>query len=389
MATTIVPSEAHPETMDFLSKAWCDFAVQTLHPDEHFQDHNSLLLLDDKPATKFDANLAISPAFLNMDQKGMKMDDAELKSLPPWNNDLKQSWIWMQQAMHPELNYNRKKWVQWKMAPFKITSIKKWLKEMKSRRKEEGRLARAEVHAAMSMAGLAAALAAIAAADKSKKDINSRDDAVASAAALVAAHCAKIAESMGAKKEQLSSVIGSAMNGADILTLTAAATTSLKGAATLKARTECKNRLMNASVPILPIEDSHELDLDFNKNRSMLSSGTELHVETPDGDFRVRWVSITQDRQAKVVLRMRKLNLFKTYSMIFVGIVLDIHAELYKDPYEAAQETDTCYLIVLSTNQGMIKLDMGDDYDRYKTWAATITHMLGLSSSMSKYELQF
>ncbi|CAN0912315.1 hypothetical protein LINGRAHAP2_LOCUS27311 [Linum grandiflorum] len=282
MATTIVPSEAHPETMDFLSKAWCDFAVQTLHPDEHFQDHNSLLLLDDKPATKFDANLAISPAFLNMDQKGMKMDDAELKSLPPWNNDLK-SWIWMQQAMHPELNYNRKKWVQWKMAPFKITSIKKWLKEMKSRRKEEGRLARAEVHAAMSMAGLAAALAAIAAADKSKKDINSRDDAVASAAALVAAHCAKIAESMGAKKEQLSSVIGSAMNGADILTLTAAATTSLKGAATLKARTECKNRLMNASVPILPIEDSHELDLDFNKNRSMLSSGTELHVETPDG----------------------------------------------------------------------------------------------------------
>ncbi|CAN1223238.1 hypothetical protein LINGRAPRIM_LOCUS744 [Linum grandiflorum] len=239
---------------------------------------------------------------------------------------------------------------------------------------------------AMSMAGLAAALAAIAAADKSKKDINSRDDAVASAAALVAAHCAKIAESMGAKKEQLSSVIGSAMNGADILTLTAAATTSLKGAATLKARTECKNRLMNASVPILPIEDSHELDLDFNKNRSMLSSGTELHVETPDGDFRVRWVSITQDRQAKVVLRMRKLNLFKTK---MESIVLDIHAELYKDPYEAAQETDTCYLIVLSTNQGMIKLDMGDDYDRYKTWAATITHMLGLSSSMSKYELQF
>ncbi|CAN1223240.1 hypothetical protein LINGRAPRIM_LOCUS744 [Linum grandiflorum] len=367
--------------MDFLSKAWCDFAVQTLHPGMFFwielRMQSSCLYFE------VDSLLLVQ----NMDQKGMKMDDAELKSLPPWNNDLK-SWIWMQQAMHPELNYNKfvTTQVQWKMAPFKITSIKKWLKEMKSRRKEEGRLARAEVHAAMSMAGLAAALAAIAAADKSKKDINSRDDAVASAAALVAAHCAKIAESMGAKKEQLSSVIGSAMNGADILTLTAAATTSLKGAATLKARTECKNRLMNASVPILPIEDSHELDLDFNKNRSMLSSGTELHVETPDGDFRVRWVSITQDRQAKVVLRMRKLNLFKTK---MESIVLDIHAELYKDPYEAAQETDTCYLIVLSTNQGMIKLDMGDDYDRYKTWAATITHMLGLSSSMSKYELQF
>ncbi|CAN1165555.1 hypothetical protein LINPERHAP2_LOCUS26213 [Linum perenne] len=394
IATTIVPSDAHPETMDFLSRAWCDFAVQSLHPPELFQEHNSLLLLDSKPAADFDPNLAISPAFFSMDQQGMKMDDPDLKSLPPWkSNDLK-SWIWMQQAMHPELNYNRKKWVAWKMGSFKMTSIKKWLKEMKMRRKEEGRLERAEVHAAISMAGLAAALAAIADADKSGKDINSttaRNDAVASAAALVAAHCAKVAESMGAKKEQLSSVIGSAMSGgttgaSDILTLTAAATTSLKGAATLKARADCKNRLMNGSVPVLPIEDSHDLDLDFNKNISMLSYGTELHVETPDGDFRVRWVSIIQDRQAKVVLKMRKLNLFKTK---MESVVMDIHAELYKDPYEAAEETDTCYLIVLSTNRGVIKLDMGDDYDRYKTWAATITHMLGLSTSLSKYELPF
>ncbi|CAN1326340.1 hypothetical protein LINPERPRIM_LOCUS33794 [Linum perenne] len=346
--------------MDFLSRAWCDFAVQSLHPPELFQEHNSLLLLDSKPAV--DCLWFVQ----SMDQQGMKMDDPDLKSLPPWkSNDLK-SWIWMQQAMHPELNYNRKKWVSNLIL----------------------------VQSTISMAGLAAALAAIADADKSGKDINSttaRNDAVASAAALVAAHCAKVAESMGAKKEQLSSVIGSAMSGgttgaSDILTLTAAATTSLKGAATLKARADCKNRLMNGSVPVLPIEDSHDLDLDFNKNISMLSYGTELHVETPDGDFRVRWVSIIQDRQAKVVLKMRKLNLFKTK---MESVVMDIHAELYKDPYEAAEETDTCYLIVLSTNRGVIKLDMGDDYDRYKTWAATITHMLGLSTSLSKYELPF
>lgn len=68
------------------------------------------------------------------------MDDADVKSLPPWkSNDVKvrisvvyydnpikkiksfffcyhfQSWIWMQQAMHPELNYNgyfKKRWVR-------------------------------------------------------------------------------------------------------------------------------------------------------------------------------------------------------------------------------------------------------------------------------------
>lgn len=27
------PSEAHPDTMDFLSREWCNFAVQSLQPD--------------------------------------------------------------------------------------------------------------------------------------------------------------------------------------------------------------------------------------------------------------------------------------------------------------------------------------------------------------------
>ncbi|CAL1358570.1 unnamed protein product [Linum trigynum] len=395
--TAIVPSEAHPETMDFLSRAWCDFAVQTLQPAELSRDNNetSSIFAMDKPLVKFDRDV-LAPAFLNMD----KMDDPEPKSLPPWKSNDMKSWIWMQQAMHPELNYNRKKWVTWKVGPLFKISIKKWFKEMKLKRKEEDRLQRAEVHAAISVAGLAAALAAIAA-GKSRSSTNEKTDqmeeeALANAAALVAAQCAKFAEAMGAKKDDLSSALGSAMSGtgaSDILTLTAAATTSLKGAATLKARTECKNRF-NGSAPVLPIEDSHDhdhhddnLDLDFNKYRSMLASGSELHVETPDGDFRVRWISIILDNQSKVVLRMRKLNLFRTKKE---SIVLDIHAELYRDPAQGAQETDTCYIIVLSTNEGTIKLDMGDDYDRYKTWATAINHMLALSSnSYNKYELQF
>lgn len=117
----------------------------------------------------------------------------------------------------------------WKIVPFKTISIKKWLKEIKLKRKEEDRLQRAEVHAAISVAGVAAALAAIAA-ENSKKDESSmaKEPAIATAAALVAAQCAQVAEAMGAKREQLSSVIGSAMSGtsaSDILTLTASAAT--------------------------------------------------------------------------------------------------------------------------------------------------------------------
>lgn len=101
---------------------------------------------------------------------------------------------------------------------------------MKQKRKDEQRLQRAEVHAAISVAGVAAALAAIAA-ENSKCDGDrntSRESAVATAAALVAAQCVKVAEALGAKKERLSSVISSAMSGtsaSDVVTLTAAANT--------------------------------------------------------------------------------------------------------------------------------------------------------------------
>nr|GMD81738.1 VAN3-binding protein-like [Ipomoea batatas] len=63
--------------------------------------------------------------------------------------------------------------------------------------------------------------------------------AVASAATLVAAQCVEAAESMGAEREHLTSVVSSAVNvrsAGDVMTLTAAAATALRGAATLRAR---------------------------------------------------------------------------------------------------------------------------------------------------------
>ncbi|XP_022731888.1 VAN3-binding protein-like [Durio zibethinus] len=386
------PSEACPETMDFLSRAWCNFAVQALQPELHDQ---SIVVLDN-PIKKFESenpNVFYSDFYncLKM-EKSTKIDATDFKSsLPPWKSNDVKSWIWMQQAMHPELNYNgcfRKKWMPWNIVPFRGISIKKWLKEMKAKRKEEDRLQRAEVHAAMSVAGLAAALAAVAA-ENSKRDCNpTKEAAVTSAAALVAAQCAKVAEAMGAKKEQLGSVIGSAMSGtsaSDILTLTAAANTSLRGAATLKARTGCKNRF-DGSALILPIEDKNDFPFEFEKCRSMLAEGAELGVETPDGKHVVRSVSILLDGESKVILKLRKLSLLKSKKEC---IVLDLHAELYRDPEADHETTDTCYLIVLTTNLGTIKLDLVDDYKRYKTWATTINHMLMLSTSFSKYQLQF
>ncbi|RVW21202.1 hypothetical protein CK203_114808 [Vitis vinifera] len=187
-------SEAHPETMDFLSRAWCNFAVQAIQPE--LQDQSVVIL--DNPIKKF-GNDTKAP-FPKIDNS-VKMDDAGIKSPPPWKTNDVKSWIWMQQAMHPELNYNshfRKKWISWKIMPLGSNiSIKKWFKDIKLKRKEEDRLQRAEVYAAISVAGVAAALAAIAAENPKQDHSNAtKESAVASAAALVAAQCAQVAEAM-------------------------------------------------------------------------------------------------------------------------------------------------------------------------------------------------
>ncbi|KAH9622638.1 hypothetical protein KSS87_021150 [Heliosperma pusillum] len=391
MASPVV-SEAHPETMDFLSSAWCNFAVQALQPellqDQTYNNMRTVLYEGDPNALA-----------MNM-EKCARMDDTDYaNSMPSWqSNDLK-SWIWMQQAMHPELNYNgyfKKKMFQWKM-PFGKMSIKKWVKEIKEKRKEEKRVQRAEVHAALSIAGLAAALAAIAEDTTTKGRLEhepvaspSREAAMASAAALLASHCAQMAESLGAKRDQLGSVIGSAVSGtstSDILTLTAAATTSLRGAATLKAREGCKKKL--SGTPILPIEVDHtklDADLDFEKWRSILAKGAQLTIETPDGRCMKRIVSLYLTNEAKVILTLLKRNMFNIITSKKECLVLDQHAELYKD--SEGGEFDTCYQIVLTTTRGAVKLDMADDYQHYKMWATTINQMLMLPP-ITKYELQF
>lgn len=90
---------------------------------------------------------------------------------------------------------------------------------------------RAEVHAAISVAGVAAALAAMAAENAEPSQSNAlKDIAVASAAALVAQQCAQVAEAVGAKHEQLTSAINAAITATDannIITLTAAAATCI------------------------------------------------------------------------------------------------------------------------------------------------------------------
>lgn len=115
-------------------------------------------------------------------------------------------------------------------------TVGRWLKDRKEKKKEEARAHNAQLHAAVSVAAVAAAVAAIAAATAASsgsgddEQIAKTDSAVASAATLVAAQCVEAAESLGADREHLAAVVGSAVNvrsAGDIMTLTAAAATGI------------------------------------------------------------------------------------------------------------------------------------------------------------------
>ncbi|PSS16004.1 VAN3-binding protein [Actinidia chinensis var. chinensis] len=124
-------------------------------------------------------------------------------------------------------------------------TVGRWLKDRREKKKEETKALNAQLHGTVSVAGVAAAVAAIAAATAASSGTGKDEQmaktnmAVASAATLVAAQYVEAAEAMGAERELLASVVGSAVNvrsAGDIMTLTAAAATALHGAATLKAR---------------------------------------------------------------------------------------------------------------------------------------------------------
>lgn len=112
----------------------------------------------------------------------------------------------------------------------------RWLKDRREKKKEETRVHNAQLHVAISVAGVSAAVAAIAAATAAssgsgKDELMAKTDmAMASAATLVAAQCVEAAEAMGAEREQLASVVSSAVNvrsAGDIMTLTAGAATGI------------------------------------------------------------------------------------------------------------------------------------------------------------------
>lgn len=242
-------------------------------------------------------------------------------------------------------------------------TVGRWLKDRREKKKEESRSHNAQLHAAVSVAGVAAAVAAMATEAASlssgRDEYAARTDmAVASAATLVAAQCVDAAEAVGAERDHLAAVISSAVNvrtSGDIVTLTAAAATALRAAATLRARALREAWNISAVIPVEKVgacsqfehhcrrqkqgkspatgigmnDGIHQQD-DFIGicGQDLLARGAELLKRTRKGSLHWKVVSIYINKMGQVMLKMKSKHIAGAITKKKKSVIVDVYEEV-------------------------------------------------------------
>ncbi|CAJ2673896.1 unnamed protein product [Trifolium pratense] len=292
-------------------------------------------------------------------------------------------------------------------------TVGRWLKERKEKKKEETRAHNAQLHAAVSVAGVAAAVAAIAAATAAssgaRKDeqMAKTDMAVASAATLVAAQCVEAAEAMGAERDHLASVVSSAVNvrsAGDITTLTAAAATALRGAATLKAR--ALKEVWNIAA-VIPVEKnlvgngnggggggsngssnssfSGELTTEDNFlgicSRELLARGCELLKRTRTGELHWKIVSVYINRMNQVMLKMKSRHVAGTITKkkknVVIGVIKDMSAWPGRHLLEGGENRR--YFGLKTITRGVVEFECRNQRE-YDVWTQGVSRLLSIAA---------
>ncbi|XVE65955.1 hypothetical protein DITRI_Ditri08aG0041900 [Diplodiscus trichospermus] len=284
-------------------------------------------------------------------------------------------------------------------------TVGRWLKDRREKKKEETRAHNAQLHAAVSVAGVAAAVAAIAAATAASssagkdEQMAKTDMAVASAATLVAAQCVEAAEAMGAEREHLASVISSAVNvrsAGDITTLTAAAATALRGAATLKAR--ALKEVWNIAA-VIPVDKgggngsngssngsfSGELVPEENFlgicSRELLARGCELLKRTRKGDLHWKVVSVYINRMNQVMLKMKSRHVAGTITKKKKNVVLEVIKDMPAWPGRHLLEggENRRYFGLKTVMRGVVEFECKNQRE-YDIWTQGVSRLLSIAA---------
>ncbi|KAL5224749.1 hypothetical protein ABZP36_011388 [Zizania latifolia] len=253
-------------------------------------------------------------------------------------------------------------------------SIGKWFQHKETSRakqssKEKLRAEKAHIHAMVSVARVAAAVAAVAAATSSDIQNSKMAASMASATELLASHCVEIAQHAGAHHEQLACAIQSAVgvsSSGDLMTLTAAAATALRGAATMKQRVQREIR-NNASV--LPYEKGHSC------SPNIWCKEGELLKRTRKGDLHKTHASIYINKRSQVILKLKSKHIGGALSKNNKCVVYGVYNELptWVEPGKYFIEESCCF--GLSTAHGLVEFECENSTSKQK-WVDDVKNLL-------------
>ncbi|KAE8678022.1 3-hydroxyisobutyryl-CoA hydrolase-like protein 1 [Hibiscus syriacus] len=254
------------------------------------------------------------------------------------------------------------------------------------KKKDKMRAENARLHSAVSIAGLAAGLAAAAAAGSS----NSGDGAstgskmsmaLASATELLASHCIELAEQAGADHDRVASVVKSAVDiqsAGDLMTLTAAAATALRGEAALKARLP-KEAKKNAAIS--PYErslaETHwASDFHAPMDQNPPCQG-ELLQHTRKGVLRWKRVNVYINMKSQVMIKLKSKHVGGAFSKNNKCIVYGVCDESCAWPYRKERESSESEEVYfgVKTGQGLIEFKCKSKIHKQK-WVDAIQTLL-------------
>ncbi|XP_074579874.1 VAN3-binding protein-like [Curcuma longa] len=239
----------------------------------------------------------------------------------------------------------------------------------KARSKEKARAERARIYAAVSVAGVAAAVAAVVAA--SQNQTSKMSAAMVSATEILASHCIEIAEQAGADRELVASSIRSAVDvktAGDLMTLTAAAATALRGAAALKLRLQREAR--NNAATVIPCEKSQCGSPDI-----WCKEGELLKRSTRKGTLHWKRVSVYINRKSQVMVKLKSKHIGGALSKKKKSVVYGVYDEIPAWPERAKECVEERCCFGLRTAQGLIEFECENSITKQK-WVDGVQNLL-------------
>ncbi|XP_078155801.1 uncharacterized protein LOC144551622 isoform X2 [Carex rostrata] len=273
--------------------------------------------------------------------------------------------------------------------------ILKWFQQReqtraKEKAKEKARAERARVHAAVSVAKVATAIAAVAAGPKTENNskrfgakVENENKkmgvAMASATELLASHCIEIAEMAGADRDYVASAVKSAVDvktPGDLMTLTAAAATALRGAAAFKQRVNRESRNNAAVIPFEKVSCS---------SPDIWCKEGELLKRTRKGALHLKRVSVYINKKSQVVLKLKSKHIGGALSKNKKSVVYGVYNEMppwVEYERDASGETSS---FGLRTAQGLVQFECENSFTKQQ-WVDGVQNLLRQADDANQIE---